>query len=72
MRLPRSLVEELARITSVAQREWVTAYERSDWSLFQPWVEKIVKLKGARGCRFAPRPDLYETMLNEYEPGWLV
>ncbi len=71
-RLPRSLVEELARITSVAQREWVTAYEKSNWSLFQPWVEKIVKLKRAEAAALRPGADLYETMLDEYEPGITV
>ncbi len=72
IRLPRSLVEELARITSIAQREWVTAYERSDWSLFQPWVEKVVKLKRAEAAALRPDHDLYETMLDEYEPGMTV
>jgi carboxypeptidase Taq len=68
-RLPRSLVEEFARVTSLAQREWVTAYAKSDWSLFQPWVEKIVKLKRAEAAALRPGHDLYETMLDEYEPG---
>jgi carboxypeptidase Taq len=72
IRLPRSLVEEFARITSIAQREWVTAYERSDWSLFQPWVEKVVKLKRAEAAALRPGHDLYETMLDEYEPGMTV
>ncbi len=72
VRLPRSLVEEFARITSIAQREWVTAYERSDWSLFQPWVEKVLKLKRAEAAALRPGHDLYETMLDEYEPGMTV
>lgn len=72
MRLPRSLVAECARITSVAQREWVSAYEKSDWSLFQPWVEKVVALKRAEAAALRPGHDLYETMLDEYEPGMTV
>jgi carboxypeptidase Taq len=72
MRLPRSLVEEFARTTSIAQREWVTAYERSDWDLFRPWVEKVVSLKRAEAAALRPGADLYETMLDEYEPGMTV
>jgi carboxypeptidase Taq len=72
IRLPRSLVEEFARITSVAQREWVTAHEKSDWSHFQDWVEKIVTLKRAEAAALRPGDDLYETMLDEYEPGMTV
>jgi carboxypeptidase Taq len=71
-RLPRSLVEEFARITSIAQREWVTAYEKSDWSIFQPWVEKVVALKRAEAAALRREADLYETMLDEYEPGTTV
>lgn len=71
-RLPRSLVEEFARITSVAQRQWVTAHEKSDWSLFWPWVEKVVALKRAEAAALRPGDDLYETMLDEYEPGMTV
>jgi carboxypeptidase Taq len=71
-RLPRSLVEEFARITSMAQREWVTAYEKGDWSHFRPWVEKVVALKRAEAAALGTSDDLYETMLDEYEPGMTV
>jgi carboxypeptidase Taq len=72
IRLPRSLVEEFARITSIAQRAWVSAHEKSDWSVFQTWVEKIVTLKRAEAAALRPGHDLYETMLDEYEPGMTV
>jgi carboxypeptidase Taq len=68
-RLPRPLVEELARVTSMAQREWVTAYEKGDWSHFRPWVEKVLALKRAEAAALRPGADLYDTMLDEYEPG---
>jgi carboxypeptidase Taq len=44
-RLPRALVEELARTTSMAQPEWVAARAASDFGRFRPWLEKIVQLK---------------------------
>jgi carboxypeptidase Taq len=43
--LPRSLVEELARTTSLAQPEWVAARSASDFARFRPWLEKIIQLK---------------------------
>ena len=45
VRLPRALVEELARTTSMAQSEWVAARAASDFGRFRPWLEKIVQLK---------------------------
>jgi carboxypeptidase Taq len=43
--LPKALVEELARTTSLAQHEWVAARSASDVSRFRPWLEQIVRLK---------------------------
>jgi len=45
VRLPQSLVEELARTTSLAQPEWVGARAAADFNRFRPWLEKIVHLK---------------------------
>src|SRR5262249_3990002 len=44
-------------------------YEKGDWSHFRPWVEKIVALKRAEAAALRPGADLYDTMLDEYEPG---
>ena len=43
--LPRALVEELARTTSLAQPEWVAARSARDFAQFRPWLEKIIQLK---------------------------
>ncbi len=45
VRLPRALVEELARTTSLAQAEWVAARSASDFGRFRPWLERIIQLK---------------------------
>src|SRR5262245_60520252 len=41
-RLPRPLVEELARVTTVAQQEWAAALRASDWAHFRPWLEQVL------------------------------
>ncbi|HET9869047.1 MAG TPA: carboxypeptidase M32, partial [bacterium] len=43
-KLPQSLVEEMARVTSNAQVEWVEARKAKDFKRFQPWLEKIITL----------------------------
>src|SRR5215203_6054860 len=40
-KLPASLVEELARVTSQAQQAWETAKKGNDFPAFRPWLEKI-------------------------------
>ena len=70
-RLPRSLVEELARTVSVAQQEWVSARQDADFRRFRPWLEAIVTLKRCE-AEFLngndPGTSLYDALLDEYEP----
>src|SRR5687767_10244478 len=44
-KLPKELVEEIARVTTQAQGVWQEARQHSDFARFRPWLEKIVALK---------------------------
>src|SRR4051812_14175782 len=68
-RLPRSLVEELAATTSLAQQEWALARERSDFERFRPWLGQLVALKRRQAECLADGGDPYDALLDEYEPG---
>ena len=68
-KLPRSLVEELARTTSIAQQEWVEARKASDFPKFRPWLASIVDLKRQEAACLASGGDAYDALLDEYEPG---
>jgi carboxypeptidase Taq len=68
-RLPRSLVEELARTTTMAQQEWVVARQRNDFDHFRPWLETIVHLKRREAECLADGMLAYDALLDEYEPG---
>jgi carboxypeptidase Taq len=69
VKLPKRLVEELARTTTQAQQVWETARRDDNFMLFQPWLDKIVKLKReeAQAVGFKEAP--YDALLDEYEPG---
>ncbi|WP_422926613.1 carboxypeptidase M32 [Singulisphaera sp. PoT] len=67
--LPRELVEEMARTTSVAQSEWVAARSKSSFAQFQPWLEKIVDLKRREAACVGFTDSAYDALLDEYEPG---
>jgi carboxypeptidase Taq len=68
-KLPRLLVEELARTTALAHEVWVEARSTSSFALFQPWLEKIVALKRqeAEAVGYCEVP--YDALLDDYEPG---
>jgi carboxypeptidase Taq len=75
VRLPRTLVEELARTTSMAQPEWVAARAANDFGRFRPWLDKIVHLKQeestclSSGSAAGPGASIYDPLLDDYEPG---
>lgn len=68
-KLPRELVEELARTTTLAQQEWVTAKRQSDFARFRPWLDTILGLKRREAACLGSGPDDYDALLDDYEPG---
>ncbi len=69
VRLPRSLVEEVARSTSFAQQVWAEARENADYARLRPWLEKVLSLKRREAECLAGEGGLYDALLDEYEPG---
>ena len=68
-RVPAKLATELARLTSVAQGHWAEAREKDDFAGFAPVLEKIVALKREEGVALAAGGDVYDALLDDYEPG---
>ena len=68
-KLPKELVEELARVTSQAQGVWQEARRASDFALFRPWLERIVALKRREAAAVGFTDHPYDALLDEYEPG---
>jgi carboxypeptidase Taq len=68
-KLPRDLVEELARTTTLAQQEWVTARRERDYKRFRPRLETILNLKRREAACLGSGPSDYDALIDEYEPG---
>ncbi|MCK5249620.1 MAG: carboxypeptidase M32, partial [Spirochaetaceae bacterium] len=69
IRVPRELVENLARETSLSQSAWVKARKDDDFSAFAPHLETVINLEREYARAVAPDGDAYDTLLDEYEPG---
>src|SRR5438552_17882215 len=69
VKLPKELVEELARVTTRAQQVWQEARQANQFSTFQPWLEKIVKLTRQESQAIGYQGAPYDALLDEYEPG---
>ena len=68
LKLPKELVVELSQTESLGHEAWIEAREKSDFALFQPWLEKIVALKKEVAERVGYEGAMYNALLDEYEP----
>jgi carboxypeptidase Taq len=68
-KVPGSLVEELARVTTRAQGVWQEARKNNDFKTFAPWLDKIVGLKRQEAQAIGYRGVPYDALLDQYEPG---
>lgn len=68
-RVPPSFVAESAVVSSKAFEAWVEAKGKSDFSIFQPHLEKVVDLVKRYISFFPPADHPYDVLLDDYEPG---
>ena len=68
-RVPPSFIAEQAIVTSKAFEAWMEAKGKSDFSIFQPHLEKVVELVHKYISFFPPADHPYDTLLDDYEPG---
>lgn len=68
-KVPAALTTKLARLTSVAQGKWAEARGADDFAAFAPVLQEVVALKQEEGAALAAGGDLYDAMLQDYEPG---
>ena len=69
VKLPKKLVEELARTTTQAQQVWDESRRADNFTIFQPWLEQIVHLKRQEAQAIGYQGVPYDALLDEYEPG---
>ncbi len=68
-RVPSEFVSEQAVVTTAAFEAWVAAKGKSDFSSFQPHLEKVMDLMRKYVSFFPPTDHPYDVLLDDYEPG---
>jgi carboxypeptidase Taq len=71
-KLPRELVEELARNTANSFEAWRRARERNDFASFAPWLKRTVELQREVADHFGYEETRYDALLDLFEPGMTV
>lgn len=69
-KLPRALVEDLSKTTTLAHHAWVDARKKKEFATFQPWLEKVIQLKRDEADALeSPTGVRYDALIEDYEPG---
>jgi len=68
-KVPTAFVAEFSRITAMGQQAWEKAKAASDFSMFQPHLEKIITMRREYAGFFAPFDHVYDPLLDDFEPG---
>jgi len=68
-KLDKNFVEQLSNATSNGYEAWISARKSNDFSVFAPWLEKIVALKKEEAERTGSWDHPYDALLDEFEPG---
>jgi carboxypeptidase Taq len=68
-KLPRTLVEELARTQAGSFEAWRRARTNNDFASFAPWLSRTISLQREIADRFGYVETRYDALLDQYEPG---
>ena len=68
-RIPKDFFEELISLQSASMQAWGEAKRAADFSIFAPYLEKLID-RITRRCAYTdPGKDTYEVLLDQYEKG---
>ena len=68
-KLPKSLVEEIAKTTTLAKNAWGKARAESDFGKFAPHLTKLLDLKRQVADLIGWESEPFDALMDEFEPG---
>jgi len=71
-KLPAQFIEEYTILTSESRKVWEKARAQNNFSLFEPYLEKIVELSRKKADYFGYDKHPYDALLDDYEEGLTV
>jgi carboxypeptidase Taq len=68
-KLPTELVKDFTQTRAEAHQKWIEAREQNDFTIFLPYLEKIVELSRKKAEIYGYEDSPYDALLEGYEPG---
>ncbi len=69
VKVPRELVTDLARATTLAQQAWAQARADDDWEHFSPHLREVLMLRRRQAEHLGYENEPYDALFAEFEPG---
>ena len=69
VKIPKKDYIEFTQLVNLSQKEWETAKEKSDFSIFQPYLKKIIEMRKRMLGYRAPDTHPYDVLLDDFEEG---
>lgn len=71
-KLPVDFVEEMSKAESIGFSKWQEAKKKKDFSIFKPYLGKIVELQRRKSKYYGMEGHPYNGLLDDYEEGMTV
>jgi carboxypeptidase Taq len=71
-KLPKQLVEDISRTTTMAQGIWVEAKQKSDFNKFKEILGKVIDLRFKQAEAYGYETEPYDALMDDYEPGMTI
>lgn len=68
-KVPSEWVANYSRTTSLAQQNWQSAREQSNFEKFRPDLEQVIDLRKQYTEYFKPYDHIYDPLIDDFEPG---
>ena len=68
-KIPPEHVEEFSRLVSKSLHAWKEAKAKKDFTIFAPFLEKVVDMKIKEARYIDPKKNAYDVLLDSYEEG---
>jgi carboxypeptidase Taq len=68
LKIPVEMVEQMARLSTQAFAAWADAREKSDFKIYQPYLQKIVDMCKKQAELIGYKESPYDALLDDFEP----
>lgn len=71
-KLPSEFIEEFAKLTTDGRAAWKKARDEDNFSIFEPYLEKIVEMEKKKAEYLGYKDHPYNALLDEFEEGLTI